>query len=58
MNEIAEEILSIIGIVSIFMGAEFFFYRILDKYNKHEVSYLLHGFTLFLIALNALYPGE
>jgi len=58
MNEIAEEILSIIGIVSIFMGAEFFFYRILDKYNKHEVSYLLHGLTLFIIVISTLYPGE
>ena len=55
MNEITEAILSIIGLVSVFVGGEFLLYWVLDKYNKHEVSYLLHGLVLFLVLLESLY---
>ena len=55
MNEITKTILSIIGLVSVFIGGEFFLYWVFDKYNKHELSYLLHGFVLFLVLLESLY---
>ena len=55
MNGITKTILSIIGLVSVFIGGEFFLYWVLDKYNKHELSYLLHGLILFLVMLDSLY---
>lgn len=56
MNEITETVLSTIGLVSVFVGIEYAAYWALDKCNKHWVSYILHGFALFLVALDALYP--
>lgn len=56
MNEIAETVLSIIELVSIVAGVENGAYWALNKCNKHWVSYILHGFALFLVALDALYP--
>ena len=57
MNEITKSILSIIGLMALFVGFEYLFYWISDRFNKHSFSYILHGLILFCFALNMLYPG-
>lgn len=57
MYEIAKSILSIIGLVALFVGFEYLFYRISDNFNKHSFSYILHGFILFCFAIDMLYQG-
>lgn len=56
MYESIKTILSVIGLIALFVGIENGLYQILDKGIKnHLFTYILHGFVLFLIALAKLY---
>ena len=58
MYEMVKTILSIIGLVALFVGFEYLFYQFSDKlFKNHWPSYILHGFILFCFALDTLYPG-
>lgn len=58
MNEVVKSILSIIGLIALFVGFEYLFYQFSDKlFKNHLPSYIVHGFILFCFAVDMMYPG-
>ena len=57
MYESVNNILSVIGLIALFVGIENGLYQISNRVIKnHLFSYVLHGVILFIIVLNTLYP--